>query len=91
MYTAFEQLSSGLQKFLSGINALNDADKSEAAQTRVNRIADSTNPLPQKNLKATDFSIICSRYRHDQNTVVVFSGGKEVWHSGATGRASTIH
>jgi taurine dioxygenase len=52
MYTAFEQLSPGLQGFLSGLNALNDADKSEVAQTRVNRIAGSTNPRPQKNLKA---------------------------------------
>jgi alpha-ketoglutarate-dependent taurine dioxygenase len=91
MYTAFEQLSPGLQKLLSGLNALNDADKSEAAQTRFNRIADSTNPLPQKNLKATGFSITCSRYSHDQNTVVVFSGGKGVWHSGTTVRVSTIH
>lgn len=52
MYVAYEQLSPGLQKFLSGLSAINDADKIDIAQTRVNRIASSANPLPQKNLKA---------------------------------------
>jgi taurine dioxygenase len=49
---AYEQLSPVLQKFLLGLKAINDADKLEIAQTRVNRIANSANPLSQKNLKA---------------------------------------
>lgn len=57
MYVAYEQLSSGLQKFLSGLNAINDADKIEITQTRVNRIPQATTPgsggpVSSKNLKA---------------------------------------
>ncbi len=41
MYLAYERLSPGLKNFLSGLNAINDAGKSEISQTRANRITES--------------------------------------------------
>ena len=48
MNSAYEALSPGLQKMLSTMSAVNDADKNEIVQTRLNRISE----VPQKKLKA---------------------------------------
>jgi len=48
MYCAYQALSPGLQHLLSTLSAINDADKTEIAQTRENRVSGS----PLKKLKA---------------------------------------
>jgi len=48
MYSAYQQLSKGMQNFLVTISAVNDADKSEIAQSRIHRTSNSQ----QKNLRA---------------------------------------
>jgi taurine dioxygenase len=48
MYSVYQSLSPGLQKLLSTLSAINDADKSDIVQTRANRISGP----PPKNLKA---------------------------------------
>jgi taurine dioxygenase len=40
MYLAYDALSEGLKRLLSGLRAVNSAEKPDAAVTRINRIAD---------------------------------------------------
>lgn len=48
MYLAYEQLTKGMQSFLSTLSAVNDADKCAIAQSRIHRLGDSV----QKKLRA---------------------------------------
>ncbi|MCZ6502278.1 MAG: TauD/TfdA family dioxygenase [Gammaproteobacteria bacterium] len=48
MYSAYQQLSEGMQDLLVTLSAVNDADKSEIAQSRIHRMSNSQ----QKNLRA---------------------------------------
>ena len=41
MYSAYQQLSKGMQNFLVTLSAVNDADKTEIAQSRIHRTSNS--------------------------------------------------